>query len=344
MNIDHEICERKKSWNSLLSGTENAENIVIINYTEGLEPRSFITDGHYEQGSDWIIKKYNIMMNNISRIHDDTIPFLDMTTGTEIFAEAFGCKVVYPGNNNPFAIYKIDSISEISTLKTPNLWDTRLADIFEMAYQLRNRTDKNAVFKLPDIQSPLDIAALIMNKEKFYMGMVDEPAAIQELTFKTFTLLTQFLDEWFKEFGKEFIAHHPDYYMEYGITLSEDEIGSFGSEIFLKLVLDELNTLSNRYGRIGVHCCANSKHQWANIKKIKNLCLLNLNQPPEIIKEAYGFFKDTCCQMHSFYSEGNIDTWQDRFNNGERIIFQLYANSLEDAVNKLEALRGVGRG
>ncbi|MHB1152178.1 MAG: uroporphyrinogen decarboxylase family protein [Eubacteriales bacterium] len=339
MNTDRELCERKKRWNALLSGTAGAENIIIINYTEDLEPRSFVTDGHYEQGSDWIIKKYNIMMNNISRIHDDTIPFLDMATGTEIFAEAFGCKVIYPGNNNPFAIHKIESTSEISTLKTPYLWDTRLAELFEMAYRLRDRTDRNAVFKLPDIQSPLDIAALIMNKEEFYMGMVDDPPAIQELTYKTHTLLTQFLDEWFKEFGKEFIAHYPDYYMEYGITLSEDEIGAFGTDIFSGLVLNELNTLSDRYGRIGVHCCANSRHQWENLKKIKNLCLLNLCQPPETIKEAYGFFKDTCCQMHSFYSEGSIDTWQNKFKNGERIIFQLYASSLEDAENKLESLK-----
>ena len=338
MNTEKEISERKKRWNALLSGAENARNIVIVHYLPGFEASRFTTDGDYGRESDRIVRKYHIMAENVGRIHDDTVPFLDMTTGTEIFAEAFGCRVFYPGDNMPFALSMIGSVKEISTLKTPDMWNTRLAKLFETAYNLKKRTDGSAVVKLPDIQSPLDIAALIMNKEAFYTAMADDPEAIRELAYKTHMLLTQFLDEWFKEFGKEFVAHHPDYYMEYGITLSEDEIGSFGPGPFEKLVLGELNDLSERYGRIGIHCCANARHQWGNLKKVKNLCLLNLYQPEAVILEAYDFFRDTCCQMHSFYGRGGIETWRDSFRD-TRVVFQLYADSPEDAAKKLALLR-----
>ncbi|MDD4772050.1 MAG: uroporphyrinogen decarboxylase family protein [Eubacteriales bacterium] len=336
---EDEINARKKRWNALLSGSEGAQNIVTVGYLPGLGPRAFITDGRYEVNFDWAADKYRIMTENVGRIPDDTVPFLDMTTGTEIFAEAFGCRVVYPDNNNPFALPKIDDVSGISRLRVPDLWNTRLAGLFDMAYGLRRATDMNALLKLPDIQSPLDIAALIMNKEAFYVAMLEEPEAVRELTYKTRTLLTRFLDEWFGAFGREFVAHHPDYYMEYGVTLSEDEIGAFGSELFSELVSGELNALSDRYGRIGIHCCADAVHQWHNLKKTKHLCLLNLNQPPHIIEKAYAFFGGSCCHMHSFYSARPADTWREHFA-GKRVIFQFYANSLEEAQHLTRMIKG----
>lgn len=337
MNTEREINERKNKWNALLSGAENARNLMLIHCTEGLEPAGYVTDGHYETASDRALKKYEIMTENIAWLHDDSVPYLDMTTGTEIFAESFGCRVIYPGNNNPFALPKLESLSEIPALKVPDLWQTRLADLFETAFRLREKAGRNAVLKLPDIQSPLDIAALILKKEEFFAGMIDDPQAIRELIRKTHTLLERFLDEWFKEFGKEFVAHFPDYYMEYGVTLSEDEIGSFGSGMFSVFVSDELNALSDRYGRIGIHCCANARHQWENLKRINNLCCLNLCQPPEIIREAYGFFRDTCCQMHSFY-EGPVESWRERYRN-ELVVFQIYVQNREEALRIQELLK-----
>ncbi len=341
MNFSDTINERKMRWNNFMAGAKDVQNMVIINYYEGLETKIFPKDGNYEQFSDWIIKKYNIMKENVTWLPDDMIPYLDMLTGTEIFAEAFGCKVVYPGTNNPFALHKLSSLSEISTLKVPNIWDTRLADLFEMAHKLRSRTEKDAVIRLPDIQSPVDIAALVLNKEEFFIGIVDEPEAIQELITKTYELLVQFLDEWFKAFGNEFVAHYPDYYMSYGLTLSEDEVGVVSADTFKEFFLDGLNKLSDRYGRIGIHCCANSKHQWDYFKQINQLCLLNICQPQPIIKEAYEFFKDTCCQMHNCYGEGDIEAWKGQLPEGARIVFQLGAENREDALSKLSALRRI---
>ena len=343
MSMEKIINERKEKWNALMSGNPEVKNTVIISYYEGLETKPFLKDGGYElQLSEWIVKKYNIMINNVSWLPDDSIPYLDMQTGTEIFAEAFGCKVIYPEKNNPFALHKINDVSEISRLQTPNLWDSRLADLFEMTHKLRNRTDKNAVVRLPDIQSPLDIAALIMNKEEFYMCIIEEPEAIKELIFKTNELLTQFLDEWFKAFGKEFIAHFPDYYMKYGITLSEDEVGIVSANTFTEMFLKELNELSDRYGRIGIHCCANSRHQWDNFKKINNLCLLNICQPVDVVKEAYPFFEKTCCQMHSSYGEGEINAWKNQLPGNARIVYKFFAKDCEDALSKVYEIRNLG--
>jgi len=55
--------------------------------------------------------------------------------------------------------------------------------------------------------------------------------------------------------------------------------------------------LSERYGGIGVHSCANSKHQWPQMRKIKGLKLVNLIQPEPIIEASIPFFADTAAQF-----------------------------------------------
>lgn len=349
MPVDMIIEEKKQRWNHFMNGTGDIKNIVLVNCLEGLEPKPFVKEGRYEEFSDWIMRKYEIMRGNVDRIQDDTIPFIDMLTGTEIFAEAFGCPVVYPADNQPFALPLITRCDQIPGVKTPGLWDTRLADLFEMAYRLREKAEPGTVLRLPDIQSPADIAALIMKKESFYLGLIEEPGAIRELIAKVMRLLTSFLDEWFKAFGRSFIAHYPDYYMEYGMTLSEDEIGVVSPGVFRDIFLGELNALSDRYGRIGIHCCADSRHQWDNFKKIKGLCILNICQPEPVVTEAYRFFEKTCAQMHDSWSSGTriLDPkyrnsiHKYTFPPGARVVFRLDAANHGDAQKKLEEFRRI---
>ena len=161
------------------------------------------------------------------------------------------------------------------------------------------------MLRLPDIQSPMDIAALIWEKTTFYPAMIEDADAVRTLTHKVMKLLTAFVDEWFARYGSAFIAHYPDYYMENGLTLSEDEIGAVSEGIFCDLFLPELIELSNRYGALGMHCCAHARHQWPHWLKIPNLRLLNLVHSEETIREAYTYFAEHTAQMHSWCGEGD---------------------------------------
>jgi len=88
----------------------------------------------------------------------------------------------------------------------------------------------------------------------------------------------------------------------------------------------------------GIHCCADSKHQWENFKSIKNLRLLNLNLPhhPEDFQKAFKFFEDTCVQMHS----ANIsdELWLNN-NKNMRVVIQDWASDKNDAREKSKRLR-----
>ncbi|MCK4376556.1 MAG: hypothetical protein KAX19_14565, partial [Candidatus Brocadiae bacterium] len=129
-----------------------------------------------------------------------------------------------------------------------------------------------------------------------------------------------------------------DYYMPVGITLSEDEVGAVNEEMFEEFFLPELVELSDRYGGIGMHCCADARHQWANFLKVPNLRLLNLIQSVEEVRSAYEFFAPHVPQMHSWFGEGPAWTWPEQFPEGARVAMEGTANSRDEALELSDRL------
>jgi hypothetical protein len=210
--------------------------------------------------------------------------------------------------------------------------------IFDFAQRLKAAAP-DAVLGVPDIQSPLDIAALVWEKENFFMAMYDEPEAVKDLISMANELLTEFLDLWFKTFGGEFISHCFDYYMPYGITLSEDEVGSISADAFREFSYPTLRELSKRYGRIGIHCCANARHQWEVFKSIPNLVVLNIVQPPEILKAASSYFAGRVGQDKG--AVGQLFWWDKNEYHDYRTqaILAATARSKTEALEQLKKLR-----
>jgi hypothetical protein len=185
----------------------------------------------------------------------------------------------------------------------------------------------------------MDIAALIWDKNAFYVALRETPEAVVELAAKVRELLTTFLDEWFRRYGSEFIAHYPAYYMPAGLTLSEDEVGAVSSDMFVKYYLPELAELSGRYGGIGMHCCAHARHQWGNFKMIPGLRLLNLVQPNEVLRQAWSFFAGTVPQMHPWSGDGPAWTWPAQYPAGARLVMEAPARTRDEAIELAERLR-----
>jgi len=282
---------------------------------------------------------YTRRMYNLTWLEDDTLPFLDVYTGTEIFAEAFGCRVFRPDNDMPFALPLIQNAGEVSRLRTPDISAPSLARLFEIADELRCRAGPEALLRLADVQSSLDIAALIWDKNNFYAALIEAPEAVFELVNKVGQLLRAFFDEWYYRYGVEFIAHYPDYYMPGGITLSEDEIGCVSQAMFTKFFLPELKELAERYGGIGIHCCAAARHQWENFTQVPGLRMLNLVQPVEVLRQAYPYFADVVPQMHSWCGEGDPWTWPAAFPPPTRLVLQVEVDTRQQALQISERMQ-----
>jgi hypothetical protein len=240
----------------------------------------------------WIVSEYDNQIKSLDWLESDFIPFADLITGTEIFAEALGCEVHRPESTMPFALPLVKTADQASAVEVPEIMDSTLSVQYEIADAVLDMLGEGTLLRLVDIQTPIDIAALIWDKEYFFTSLITEPEAVQTLIGKARDLQVEFLDRWKKQYGDEFIAHYPEYYMPTGITTSEDEIGSISPAMFEEYCSDDLNFLGERYGGLGIHCCADARHQWANFRKIRSLKLLNLNQPSEVLDAAFHFFRN----------------------------------------------------
>ena len=340
--LETTVAERKQRWCDFLDMSQPPRHLLLINYEpDGIEiPLPHPDKEAARIDSAW--DRYERQTKRLEWLDDDTLPSLHVHTGTEIFAEAFGCRVHRPDDTMPSAIPLIDDASAVAKLATPTLDAPPFPQIFRIADELRRRAGDGALMKMADIQSPMDIAALIWNKNSFYPAMCEAPEAVKELAAKVATLLTAFLDEWYGRYGHEFMAHYPDYYMPAGFTVSEDEVGVVNATMFREFFLPELTQLSERYGGIGMHCCADSEHQWAGFLEIPGLRLLNLVQPPDVTRSAYEFFAEHVAQMHSWQGEGDPWTWPASHPPGVRTVIQAGAKDREEAIELAAKLRLAG--
>jgi len=289
--------DRVAAWADLY-GRRRRETLLVHLWGDDSPPdRPLPNPDRMEDRFAWSLAAWRRQAGMMEWLDDDALPFLDPYTGTEIFAEAFGCPVRRPENHMPFALPRIRDSAGLRSLRRPRAGDPPLAALFEMADRLRAAAP-GALMRLPDIQSPFGIAALVWEKAGFLAALHEEPEAAEDLVAMAEELLTEFLDLWFARYGSAFIAHFPVYYMPRGVTLSEDEAGAISPEMFRRFAAPSLDRLSARYGALGIHCCANARHQWQNIKDLRGLAVLNLVQPDAEIVRAVEFFGDACCHLH----------------------------------------------
>lgn len=239
MDYEKQLTFLKNRWtNLLLPQTGGRKFTYLINFADKEIPGSIPgTDDNIPEFADYLAQLYEYNLERMMWLNDDYLPCIEIATGTEIFGEAFGCSVYRPSDNMPFAIPLIKTSSEAIKIKIPKLEDTKFWNLLEIAEKSRALVGGNALVKLPDMQCPMDIVATIWDKTDLFVAMYEEPEAVKELCNKVSQFVSSFLDEWFKRFGKDFIAHHPDYYMPSGVTFSIDEVGSMPSELGWKRVL-----------------------------------------------------------------------------------------------------------
>ena len=334
------INERRSRWDSLHQTDGGINRLFIIDYDETPLEEPEVSPQNRRARVDWALASYERQIRRCEWLKDDSLPCLWVKTGTEIFAEALGCEVYRPTGTMPSAIPMITDPEEVESVKVPDISESSLALLFDIADELRSKAGESALLRLVDIQSPMDIAALVWDKNHFFPAMISHPEAVKALAQKAYLLLTSFLDNWFERYGPEFIAHYPDYYMPYGITVSEDEIGSVSPAYFNEFFLPWLDALSDRYGMIGVHCCATARHQWENLKSIQNISILNLVRDAEETKEAYDFFADSLIQIHHWCGDGDPSRWSDALPEGSKVVLRAGASTRDEALRLSEVFFG----
>ena len=322
MDTDAILAARKERWLRFYDLASDVRYLLVVNDADWYPPRPLPNPDLISPRIQWGWLVYQQRLQAMSWLDDDRLPFLDLYTGTEIFAEAFGCPVHYTADKMPFALPLVHNAAEAARLQVPDFGATRLAVLFEIADELRRRAGSQALLRLPDLQTPLDIVALIWDKNSLYPALLQDPAPVMDLAEKVRSFQTAFLDAWFARYGREFISHFPDYYMPFGLSVSEDEVGAVSPRLFDQYFLPELVYLSEHYGALGMHCCAHARHQWRSFLRIPNLKLINFVQPQPVLDEGIPFFAHAACQMHNWDPMPDLSAGTGSFHPAAHLILQ----------------------
>jgi len=230
--------------------------------------------------SAWLdseLRRFEAACASLEALRDDSVPYGRITTGTHLFAAAFGCPVHDFEDSLPAALPLVSTAAEADRLEQPGVYAPPLDRVFEFGALLRERLGPDVPIGVPDIQSPFDIAALIWRKECLYTAIVDEPESVHRLVAKCHALLAEFLREFRREFGEVNYAHCPIAWApaELGMWLSEDEAGCMSTPMFEEFCLPSLHALSRECGGIFVQCCADADHQHASFRKLEGFRGMN---------------------------------------------------------------------
>ena len=232
-----------------------------------------LSDEPADKWVPWVVENYRRKVASLERHGDDSVPMAKLSTGTQIFANAFGCKVHIPPEDNPCALPMVGCAAEADKLEVPDIWKTEcLYRVFELGNAVRQELGSEVEMGPCDMQTGFDIAAQVWDKNDLFCAMVLEPAAVKRLSDKCARLLRTFLIELRKEFPTMTPCHCPGNWVppELGPWVSNDEAGSMNPEMFEEFCLPELNDLSDTFGGIGMHCCADAEHQFPGFNKIRN--------------------------------------------------------------------------
>jgi hypothetical protein len=233
-------------------------------------------DGNIQTWVDWHQRDYERRCELHRQVDDDTVPYVRIFTGTGFLANAFGCELHHYQGSPPAARPLLEDVDDFDKLLPASIESPGLARVLELAERL-SEAMPGVPIGVPDLQSPFGIAAIIWNKEDFLVSLLEEPEAVDELVQRCERLFIEFVDAFLQRVPNVQMCHCPSMWVppEYGVHLSEDEIGIIAPEQFERFALPSLIRLSQHYGGLWMHCCADADHQYDHFARIPNLRGLN---------------------------------------------------------------------
>ncbi len=211
-------------------------------------------------------------------LDDDAVPFARLITGTHIYAVCFGAQPHFYPDNNPYAAACVATAEEADRIPEMKLENSRpLMRVLELAAAVRQELGADVTLGPPDMQTGFDTACILWDKADLLFSMIEEPEAVKRLAGKCARLLQEFITVYRHEFPNSTLGHYPATWTppHYGPWVSNDECGIMSPAMFEEFCLPELQELSQRFGSVGMHCCANAQHQFSLFHRIPNLYAFN---------------------------------------------------------------------
>ena len=213
---------------------------------------------------------------------------------THTLALAFGCPVMLTSEGKEWIKPLLNDPGEIDKLKVPELYSGRTGQILDSIKRILDNYPEESLVRLPDIQSPLGVAELIMG-EALYFALLTESAKIHDLLLKITDFIIPYISE-IKNICKSRFnpACHPQVWSDpIGYYISDDANSMVSPEMHEEFSVEYINRITAELGPVFYHTCTWTEAYLENIRKVNNKKLVNWStgtsmDPALIIQENSG--------------------------------------------------------
>ena len=201
--------------------------------------------------------------------------FLEPWYGIGTVASCFGAEYVWKEKQAPVFHPQFSSISEALKYEPIPVEKTAIGKrTLEMIEFFLDKTNGRVPLSLTDTQSPLNIAASLLDTTTFFLGLYDDPDGITELIEKTVSLNVEFTLKQQKLIGKALVypGHGFASCREFtGLGMSDDTSSLMSPDQFEKFVCPSIGKTGAPFGGAVYHSCGNWTQRLKHVMGIDGL-------------------------------------------------------------------------
>ena len=210
---------------------------------------------------------------------DDSVYALHPIGGaTGWLTEVFGGKTEWFANRPPYPHPVIFETRAIDHLRP----DFEGSELYQAAFQhmrfFRDAVGDRIPISPPDLQSPVDVASMIMDYTQLVYAMMDEPERVHALM----RMVTEAIIHTCHAFRKEMTDYpmsHFSWWLPRGIFLSDDLQAVLNPELYREFAVPYNEILAKEFGGLAVHSCGKILHNVDNVASTRGMLVFNTHDP-----------------------------------------------------------------
>ncbi len=210
---------------------------------------------------------------------DFAFTYLEPWHGVGVYANIFGCAVNWYDFDAPQTRAIYHSLDELEGLEKPDILSAELPRmILETIRYYRHVTGDRLDISLTDTQSPNDSASLILDTSEFFASSLNDMDRLAQFMDLVTEVMIEFSEMQFAVMGPT--ATRPGHIMQSarslpGISVSDDNMAVISAKSYAHSALPYNSRLGEHFGGIALHTCGDFSHNFAVVKQVKNLVLMD---------------------------------------------------------------------
>ena len=237
---------------------------------------------------------------------DDNVRSLRPVTSIGWMAEVFGARVRWFADRPSFPEPVVRKARDIDGLRP----DFSRGELYRHALGqmrfFRGVVGGRIPVGPPDLQSPTDVASMVMDYMQLIYAMLDEPGRVHALL----RMITDATIESCHAFRKEMVTDHPlsptDWWMPRGIFLADDLMAVLSPELYREFSVPYNEALAEEFGGLGLHSCGRILQNLENVAQTKGILALNTH---ECLSDVAAVVKDRLVVITGWVFETGVDTY-----------------------------------